>query len=42
MLGVGQASAQQAVPVIVKKAAIDRFVDRVEALRTLRATKPWC
>jgi hypothetical protein len=39
MLGVGQASAQQAVPVIVKAAAIDRFVDRVEALGTLRANE---
>ena len=39
MLGVGQASAQPAVPVIVKQAAIDRFVDRVEALGTLRANE---
>lgn len=39
MLGVGQASAQQVVPVIVKAAAIDRFVDRVEALGTLRANE---
>jgi membrane fusion protein (multidrug efflux system) len=39
MLGVGQAGAQQAVPVIVKQAAIDRFVDRVEALGTLRANE---
>ncbi len=39
MLGVGQASAQQVVPVIVKAVATDRFVDRVEALGTLRANE---
>jgi membrane fusion protein (multidrug efflux system) len=39
MLGVSPASAQQAVPVIVKQATIDRFVDRVEALGTLRANE---
>ncbi len=39
MLGVGQASAQQVVPVIVKAVAIDRFVDHVEALGTLRANE---
>ena len=33
------ASAQSTVPVIVKQAAIDRFVDRVEALGTLRANE---
>lgn len=38
-LGADPTSAQQAVPVIVKKAAIDRFVDRVEALGTLRANE---
>jgi membrane fusion protein (multidrug efflux system) len=39
LLGVGPASAQQAVPVIVKAVAFDRFVDRVEALGTLRANE---
>ncbi len=39
ILGVGQASAQQAVPVIVKVVATDSFVDRVEALGTLRANE---
>ena len=39
MIGAAPASAQQAVPVIVKQAAIDRFVDRVEALGTLRANE---
>lgn len=39
MLGVGQAIAQQAVPVIVKQAAVDLFGDRVEALGTLRASE---
>ena len=39
ILGVGQASAQQAAPVIVKVVATDRFVDRVEALGTLRANE---
>jgi len=39
ILGVSQASAQQAVPVIVKAVATDRFVDRVEALGTLRANE---
>ncbi len=39
MPGGGQASAQQAVPVIVKAVATDRFVDRVEALGTLRANE---
>lgn len=38
-LGVAQANAQQAVPVIVKAVATDRFVDRVEALGTLRANE---
>jgi membrane fusion protein (multidrug efflux system) len=33
------ASAQQAVPVIVKAVAFDRFVDRVEAFGTLRANE---
>ena len=37
MVGVAQASARQAVPVIVKEVETDRFVDRVEALGTLRA-----
>lgn len=37
MVGAAQASAQQAVPVIVKAVETDRFVDRVEALGTLRA-----
>jgi len=36
---VAQTSAQQAVPVIVKAVVIDRFVDRVEALGTLRANE---
>jgi membrane fusion protein (multidrug efflux system) len=39
MLGVGQAIAQQAVPVIVKAVGTDRFVDRVEAFGTLRANE---
>jgi len=39
MFGVAQTSAQQAVPVIVKAVASDRFVDRVEALGTLRANE---
>ncbi len=39
ILGVGQASAQQATPVIVSAVATDRFVDRVEALGTLRANE---
>ena len=39
LLGIGRASAQQAVPVIVKAVVIDRFVDRVEALGTLRANE---
>jgi membrane fusion protein (multidrug efflux system) len=38
MLAALPASAQT-VPVIVKQAAIDRFVDRVEALGTLRANE---
>lgn len=39
IFGVAQASAQQAVPVIVKAVVSDRFVDRVEALGTLRASE---
>ncbi len=39
MLGATPASAQQAVPVIVKAVVNDRFVDRVEALGTLRANE---
>ena len=31
--------AQQAVPVIIKEVKTDRFVDRVEALGTLRANE---
>ncbi len=37
--GVDQTSAQQAAPVIVKAVVNDRFVDRVEALGTLRASE---
>ena len=39
ILGVIPAIGQQAVPVIVKEVFIDRFVDRVEALGTLRANE---
>ncbi len=39
LLNAAPASAQQAIPVIVKQAAMDRFVDRVEALGTLRANE---
>ena len=39
MLGAAPASAQQAVPVIVKAVVTDHFVDRVEALGTLRANE---
>jgi len=37
--GVAPTSAQQAVPVIAKAVVRDRFVDRVEALGTLRANE---
>ena len=39
LLGWGHAAAAKAVPVIVEAVAIDRFVDRVEALGTLRANE---
>ena len=39
IFGAAQASAQQAVPVIVKEVVNDRFVDRLEALGTLRANE---
>jgi membrane fusion protein (multidrug efflux system) len=39
LLGVVPASGQQPIPVIVKAVAFDRFVDRVEALGTLRANE---
>ena len=39
MLGAAPVSAQQAVPVIVKAVVTDHFVDRVEALGTLRANE---
>ncbi|MGD8703478.1 MAG: efflux RND transporter periplasmic adaptor subunit [Desulfosarcina sp.] len=39
VVGVVQTYAQQAVPVIVKAVVTDRFVDRVEALGTLRANE---
>lgn len=39
MIGVVPTSAQRAVPVIVKAVVTDRFVDRVEALGTLRANE---
>jgi membrane fusion protein (multidrug efflux system) len=39
LFGVARASAQQAVPVIVKAVVTDRFIDRVEALGTLRANE---
>lgn len=41
-LGMGMATAaigQSPAPVIVKEAAVDRFVDRIEALGTLRANE---
>ena len=38
-LGTFPASAQPSIPVIVKAVALDRFVDRVEALGTLRANE---
>jgi membrane fusion protein, multidrug efflux system len=39
LFGVAPTSAREAVPVIVKAVVSDRFVDRVEALGTLRANE---
>jgi membrane fusion protein (multidrug efflux system) len=39
LVGAAPSDGQEATPVIVKTVAVDRFVDRVEALGTLRANE---